>query len=159
MWQTDSRQTDRQTDRLAKNTMWLQAACFLQQQSATHFDSSLYPIQSWLTISLRPSVHSAVPTRPPAVNVTDASFSSVCPRISSTHFLLRNLVSVILCLKKCIFEVFTLPRCCTTYVGSYRRFGSTDGPQIQGSRCPRRMSGSGGSVIRKERTVIGWQGM
>jgi hypothetical protein len=49
-------------------------------------------------------------------------------------------------LNKCILEVITL-LICTAYVGCYRRFGSTVRSHIQGSRSPRRMSGTGGSVV------------
>jgi hypothetical protein len=158
-----------QTDRLASNTMWLKAACCLYKRSATVCH------KFWQLCLSRPVVAHHIITSVCALccanpsicwplflsigNVSDPSFSSVRPRISLPHFLLHNMLSVILCLKKCMFKVSTLPKCCTACFGSYRRFESTDISQIQGSRSPRRMSGNGGSVIRIEGTVIGWQGM
>ena len=76
-----------------------------------------------------PSVLVLFQTRrfPPSALVFHISFYVIC---FLSLFALRN----------AYFEVFTLPRCCTAYVGRYERFGSTDGYIIQGWGYQRRMS-------------------
>ena len=153
--------TDRQTE-------WRKATCSLYNRSAT-FCHKVWQLALSRTVVAYHIITSVcalcctdLSTCSPLFlcvgSFSDTSFSSVRPRISPTHFLLHNVLSVIVRLKKCIFEVFTVLRCCTAYGGSYRLVGSTGGSQIQGSGCPRKSSWTGGSIIRIQRTVIGWQG-